>query len=179
VYVVALHASRAREPLAERCALAQLGAQRPAGPVLAYDWRSGQWARVEPDGGWEVELAWQDWSLRVLCPLLPGDRAVFGDVGKYATVGDRRLANIEAAADWISFDVHGVAHTAVHVHGYAPTPPAAVEVATVTEARNLPRDGRVAVQGEGWTWESSDGCWIVRVHMGRSDAVHVRLLWSA
>ena len=90
VYVVALHASHARAPIGEPVGLAQLGAQRPAGAVLAYDWRSGRWTRLEPDGGWDVQLAWQDWDYRVLCPLLPGDRALFGDVGKYATVGDRR-----------------------------------------------------------------------------------------
>jgi hypothetical protein len=178
VYLVALHASRAREPIAERCTLAQLGAQRPAGPVLAYDWRSGGWTRLEPDGGWDLELPWQDWSLRVLCPLLPGERALFGDVGKYATVGDRRLANIEAGNDRISFDVRGAPHTAVHVHGHAPTAPATVEVATLTERRNLSSRSRLAADGEGWSWDTHDGRWIVRVHMGRSDAVHVRMRWS-
>ena len=104
VYVVAPHASRTREPIRQRVALAQLGALQPTGPVLAYDWRRGGWTRHQPDGGWEVELAWQDWDLRILCPLLPGERALFGDVGKYATVGDRRIAAVDASADELSFD---------------------------------------------------------------------------
>jgi hypothetical protein len=179
VYVVALHASHVREPLTERCALAQLGAQRPSGPVLAYNWRAGDFMRIERDGGWDVTLAWQDWELWILCPLLPGDRAVFGDVCRYAAVGDRRIGRIEAAADAISFDVFGPAQSAVHVQGYAPTAPAGVEVATMTERRNLTRDGREMAIAEGWSWSAGDGRWVVRIAMQRGDAAHVRLSWPA
>lgn len=179
LYVVALHASHVREPLTERCALAQLGTERPTGPVLVYNWRSGAFRRVERDGGWDVTLDWQDWDLRVLCPLLPGDRTVFGDVGRYAAVGDRRIGRIEAEAGAISFDVFGPAQSAVHVHGYAPTPPDAVEVATMTECRNLTRDGREVATSEGWSWNVGDGRWIVRIAMQRSDSARVRLSWHA
>jgi hypothetical protein len=177
VYLVALHASRTREPIRERVALAQLGALQPTGPVLAYDWRRGHWTRHQPDGGWEVELAWQDWDLRILCPLLPGERALFGDVGKYATVGDRRIAAVDASADGLSFDVLGAPHTAVEIHGCAPTPPAQVEVATFAARRNLRRTERPAAAGEWWRWEARDGRWIVRVDMRRDDSVRVRLAW--
>ena len=144
-----------------------------------YDWRSGAFRRVERDGGWDVTLGWQDWDLRVLCPLLPGDRTVFGDVGRYAAVGDRRIGRIEAEAGAISFAVFGPAQSAVHVHGYAPTAPDAVEVATMTECRNLTRDGREVATSEGWSWNAGDGRWIVRIAMQRSDSARVRLSWHA
>jgi hypothetical protein len=179
VYVVGLHASRVREPIAERCALAQLGAQRPQGPVVAYDWRARRWARLEPDGGWDIELAWQDWDLRILCPVLPGDRAVFGDVSKYASVGDRRVARIDAAPDEIGFDVLGAPHTIVQVDGCSPTPPAAVEVSSFAERRELPAGKRRTTDDEGWSWDANDGRWTVRVALRRTEAAHVRILWSA
>jgi hypothetical protein len=177
LYLVALHASRAREPIRERVDLAQLGALQPAGPVFAYDWRRRRWTRHARDGGWEVELTWQDWDLRVLCPVLPGERALFGDVGKYATVGDRRIAAVEAADASLSFDVLGAPHTAVEIHGCAPAPPAAVAVVTFTERRNLPRAERPTAAGEAWCWDARDGGWVVRVELRRDDALRVRIEW--
>ena len=173
IYVVALHASHRRAPIAQRVALAELGAVQPAGAVVAYDWRRQRWERLERDGGWEVRLDWQDWEYRVLCPLLPGDRAVFGDVGKYATAGDRRVASVQASGDAIGFTVLGAPHTTAEVHGCAPTPPKAVEAATAAPRRELPRAGA----GERWSWSADDGHWIVRVDLQRNDAVDVRLSW--
>jgi hypothetical protein len=173
VYVVALHASRSRDPIAQRISLAELGAQQPPGAVIAYDWRSGSWQRLERDGGWDVQLAWQDWDYRVLCPLLPGDRAVFGDVGRYATAGDRRLANLSSSAAAVCFDVLGAPGTTATVRGGAPSPPRAVDVAAAGLRRAVSRRD----DGEGWSWSDADGGWAVRVDMQRSDTVRVRVAW--
>src|SRR4029450_14020811 len=81
VYVLACSAGRARELIAERCALAQLGAERPLQPVWAYEWRSGRWTRLDPDGGWAIEVAWQEWERRALWPALPGERGGRGGGG--------------------------------------------------------------------------------------------------
>jgi hypothetical protein len=175
-YVAALHASRSREPISEHVSLLRLGVQRPLTPVLVFDWRTGRWTRLEPDGGWDVQLAWQEWDYRIVCPLLPGDRALFGDVGKYASVGDRRIANIEATADALRFDVLGAAQSTVEVQGYAPVSPSAVEAATAGARRQLARGGAA----EGWSWDARDardGRWIVRVGMGRGEAQRLHLVW--
>ncbi len=178
VYVVALHASRERGPIAECITLPQLGSVRPPTPVLAYDWRRGRWTRLEPDGGWEVELAWQDWDFRILCPLLPGDRALFGDVGKYATAGDRRLARVEASADELAFEVLGVPATTVEIHGYAPTRPNVAEAFLSEERRTLPPRADAPPDGEWCGWDEADGRFVVRVRMGRANWVSLRLAWT-
>jgi hypothetical protein len=125
-YVVAmnaLHRTKASgEPLAFRVDLADLGDARPAGAVLAFDWRRGSFERLEPEGGFEESLAYQDFAYRVLCPVLPGELAVFGDVTKYATVGDRRVAGITALDDGVRFDAFGAPGAALEVQGWSAAP---------------------------------------------------------
>lgn len=171
-YVVALHASRRREKIAQRIELAQLGFERPAGAVLAYDWRRGTWSRLAADGGWDVELAWQDWDYRILCPLLAGGRTLFGDIGKYATLGDRRIAEVRASASALRFEVRGAPQTTVEVHGYAPSAPSAVAAATFAAQRDLAR----RESDEGWEWRE-DGRWIVRVDLQRHEAIEIVMKW--
>ena len=60
-----------------------------------------------------MTLDFQDWDYRVLCPLLPGERALFGDVARYATMGDRRIGGVAASVASLSFDVIGMPGTAV------------------------------------------------------------------
>ena len=78
--------------------------------------------RLEADGGWGGSLAWQDWDYRVLCPLLPGDVAVIGDVSKYATAGDRRVAAIRTTDGEVKFDVLGVPGTVAEIWGWSAHP---------------------------------------------------------
>jgi hypothetical protein len=134
------------------------GGVQPAGPVLAYDWRRRIWSRLERDGGWDMELPFQEWDYRVLCPLLPGDIAVFGDVTRYATVGDRRIAYITSSCGGVSFDVLGVPDTVVEVGGYAAKRPTAVTAAVPGETRML-REERAALSGvdEGRSWDAASG----------------------
>ena len=174
VYVASFNASRTKEPLRCRVALADLGAVRPAGPVLAYDWRGRSWSRLEPDGGWDIDLPFQEWDYRVLCPLLPGDIAVLGDVTKYATAGDRRVAHITTAPDGVHFDVLGVPETIAEVRGYATRRPSAVTVMTSGETRT-PAAETAALRevGEGWVWDAASGEWSVPVIIGPVTHTHV------
>ncbi|MGH7787249.1 MAG: hypothetical protein ACRERC_10315, partial [Candidatus Binatia bacterium] len=165
VYLVALHASRERAALREHLPLAEIGGLDRERPVLAYAWRSGQWTRVEPGGGLDVALPFQDWDYRILCPLLPGERTVFGDVRRYASVGDRRIGGICASAAALAFDVLGVPRSLVEVQGYAPEPPVRVEAITSAGVRQL----------ADVTWEPS-GRWTVCVVL-QSERDRVRLCW--
>lgn len=165
-YVLTLHASHARQPLRERVALADLGELRPAAPVLLYDWRRGTAERLAPDGGWDVELDFQDWDYRVLCPLLPGERALIGDVGRYATMGDRRIADVEASAERLAFDVLDVPGAVVPIHGWSAARPRQVEVASLEESRTLT---------DGWSWDDSTGRWVIDVVIPRSGRARVTL----
>ncbi|UCE85513.1 MAG: hypothetical protein JSU66_14410, partial [Deltaproteobacteria bacterium] len=129
-YVVGLHAWRETRPIPYRFALADLGDLRPAGPVIAWDWRRGRCERLEPDGGFEVELAHGDWDYRVLCPLLPGDLTLFGDVTRYATAGDRRLRGIRSVRRGLALDVLGAPGERVELRGWSARPLAAVRLRT-------------------------------------------------
>ena len=162
-YVVALHASSSREPLRESVALADLGAERPRGAVLVYDWRRGTIEHLPADGAWPVALEFQDWDFRVVCPLLPGERALLGDVGRYASMGDRRLAAIAASEEELSFDVLGVPGEVAEIHGWSARPPRAVGAATYAG------DASVEIAG------GADGRWVLRVPIDAAGAVRVTM----
>lgn len=177
IYVVTLHASRERAALSGRLCLQDLGAARPAGRVVAYDWRRRTWSLLEPDGDWEVELPFQDWDFRVLCPLLPGDRAVFGDIDKYASAGDRRIAGITADGDTISFEVLGAPDTSAVVAGCSPRAPAGALARGAGGERRLAVTEQPAGANESCQWRHDSGIWKVRVDLREAGAVKVVVGW--
>ncbi len=112
----------------------------------------------------------------MLCPLLPGDVAVFGDVTKYATVGDRRIAHITSAGDSVCFDVLGAPGTTVDVRGCSASRPAAVTAALAGETRTLNAlSAELSGGDEGWAWDAASGGWIVRVRIGLVGHIQVRI----
>jgi hypothetical protein len=121
-YVAVFNACRTKQTIDYRVALSDLGPSAPRGPVIAFDWRRRTCVRLEPDGGWDGSLPWQDWEYRVLCPLLLGETAVFGDVSKYASAGDRRIAAIRAVDGKVTFDVFGVPGTVAEISGWSTRP---------------------------------------------------------
>lgn len=127
IYAVSLHASNHDGPLGFRFDLADLGVDRPAGPVIAYAWRSGALGRVLPDGGFDLELPKLGWDVRVLAPILPGDLAVVGDVSLYATAGDKRVADVRAVSGGVEVDVVGAPGETVCITGWAARCPARAE----------------------------------------------------
>ncbi len=160
-YVVAMNACRAKAPLRARLALSDLGASAPAGPVVAYDWRTRRFARIERHGSLAIDLGWQEFSYTVLCPVLSGDLALFGDTSKYATAGDRRIANVTQTDDGVRFDVLGAPGEEVLVEGCAQRPPSARAAASGA-------DLEVAATGEG-------GRFGVRIRIGASGHTRVRI----
>ena len=174
-YVVTLHASSHRETLHEDLALADLGQARPDGPVLAYDWRRRTFQHLAADGGWRASLDFQDWDFRVLCPVLPGERALFGDPTRYATMGDRRIAGVAASVECLSFDVIGMPGTVAEVHGWAARPPRRVRAATYRDGRDLTPAEGAAPEPSDVFWHEPSGRWGVRVAIDAAGSVHVDL----
>jgi hypothetical protein len=170
-YVATFNACRKKQPLQARVRLADLGAAISAEPVIVYDWRRRRFERLAAGGGWEIELDFQDWDYRIVCPLLSGDVTVFGDVGKYATVGDRRVARIDSADGRLKFQVRGAPKTVVEVHGYAASRPAAVRCWTPGASHELLADGLPC--DDSWSWDSSSGEWTLRVKVGEIGWVDV------
>jgi hypothetical protein len=169
LYVASFNAHRGRLPLHVRVALGDLGVLQPEGPVLAYNWRTGEAARLAAQDGWEVELGFQDWDYRVLCPLLRGEIAVLGDPTKYATAGDRRVAGITADPDGVHFTVLGAPDTVATICGWAPAAPRAM-TAWAPGAR------RTLAPGDDWTWDADTGRWDVRVALGALGYAYVTLV---
>jgi hypothetical protein len=174
-YVAIFNASRARHPLRTAVALADLTDAPPPGPVLLYAWRTRRWQRLEPDGCWECTLGFQEWDYYVVCPLLPGDLTVFGDVDKYATVGDRRIARITATQPGAAFDVLGAPQTWVEVHGYAAVRPIAVTAWVPGTLRPLSPAAGSDPHHEWWSWAPDTGHWVVRLRVGAHGHAHVSL----
>jgi len=173
-YVAIINANRSKEALAYHMPLADLGPLQPKGPVIAYDWRRRTWQRLEADGALEGSLEFQDWDYRVLCPLLAGGITVFGDIGKYATIGDRRVAAITCDAGGVSFEVVGAPHTSVAITGYAAGPMDRVSAWSPGDERRLEStpDGG----SESWSWDSASGLWDLRVSVGVEGRVRVSLI---
>jgi hypothetical protein len=121
-YVAVFNASRAKEEMKFHVSLADLGPTAPGSAVIAFDWRRRTCARLEADAGWRGSLSWQEWDYHVLCPLLPGEIAVIGDVSKYATAGDRRITAIRATDGEVKFDVLGVPGTIAEIWGWSAQP---------------------------------------------------------
>jgi hypothetical protein len=69
---------------------------RRCGPTASA--RCWSFERLEPDARIALALEPRAWDYRVLCPVLPGEVALFGDVSKFVTVGDEESAG-EAAAN--------------------------------------------------------------------------------
>ncbi len=170
-YIAIFNANRSQQPLPYRMQLADLGRLQPEAPVIVYDWRRRTWQQLEADGGWEGTLDFQDWDYRIVCPLLAGAITVFGDVGKYATVGDRRVAEIAATADGISFDVVGAPHTCVEIEGYAAAPPARITAWSPGNTRVLETQGNTG--GESWNRDEQSGHWVAQVLLGVEGRVRV------
>ena len=173
VYVASFNAHRTRQSLDFRVELAALGESRPTAPVLAFDWRRRATLRLEADGSWDVSLAFQDWDYHIVCPLLPGDVTVFGDVSKYATVGDRRVARIASVQGDLHFDVLGAPQTSAEVHGYAATRPAKVTTWTAVRPRTLAFAATADTRDESWSWDEHSGQWRIRIRLDRLGYVHV------
>ncbi len=173
VYLASFNAWRGGETLRFRLPLADLGELRPLGPVLGYDWRRDAFERLAPGDALELSLAPGDWDLRVLCPLLPGELAVFGDVSRYASVGDRRVREIRLeAAGAVTLDVLGAPDEPVEIRGWAARPLAEVARLDAATARALPRGDALP----GWTQAAAGGPWRVRLRVEARGWVPLRLV---
>lgn len=171
IYAVTLNAFYGRKKLSDRISLAELGSGAPPTPVISWNWRTGDWQRLEPDDGWTVALDFQDWDFRVLCPLLPGEITVFGDTSKYATVGTRRLLGIRRERRMLSFTVEGAADEPVTIDGWSASRPQTVRAWRPEGWCELP-----CAEGENpsWRW-NDDGRWCVQLRIPHRGWTHVAI----
>ena len=164
IYLASFNAWRKEHPIRFRIELADLGSDRPNGPVLAYDWRSGDFARLDPDDGFDLELAPLDWAYRVLCPILAENVAVVGDTTLYATAGDRRVRGVEVRDGHVEVDVVGAPGESVEITGWAARPPSRV----VGWSSHGEEDLSVSR-------ESRTGLWRVPLVLGSSGRVRLQI----
>ena len=119
VYVAAFNAWRGKTPLDGEVSLASLGVHEP---VVALDWRSGEITRPARDGSLGFSLDPGDWSLRVLAPIVQERIAILGDLRRYATAADRRLARVRSEGNDLLCAVRGAAGEEVVLSGWAAGP---------------------------------------------------------
>jgi hypothetical protein len=94
-YVTTMNVSRDEQPV-------QTAVATPAGYVQ-WDWRAGVACRDDR----VIDLAFLDWHLAVLAPVLPSGLAVFGDVTRYASAGRSRIASVEDRGGSVRITVLG------------------------------------------------------------------------
>jgi len=172
-YWVAMHASLSPDVLGDRVPLSELGASAPEGPVIVRDWRSGELQRCEPGDGLDTELAPREWRYRILCPLLPGGIAIFGDPSKYVSAGDRRLRQVRAETGELRFDVLGAPGEHITIAGWSERP----LCATWSDGEEHPLLSRASGAGT-WHRSPASGEWRLDVTVGERGFVHVRLTGS-
>ena len=108
--------------------LADMGPLRPTGPLLVYDFRQARAERVEASGtqlAWEVELGPQAWDYRILCPILPGEITIIGDVSRYVSAGDARLRDVRATESGLVFEALGGPGECFEITGWSARSPRA------------------------------------------------------
>ena len=171
MYVTSLNAFFGRTPLCGSVALPELGYGLPAAPVISWNWRTRQWQRLGPEDGWSLQLDFQDWDYRILCPLLPGEITVFGDTSKYATAGTKRLANIRQEGNTLSFTVEGAENEEVAIHGWSASRPRQVRLWTPEGWRDLPFTEN---ENPSWTWQDT-GPWRVQLRIPTRGWAHVHI----
>jgi hypothetical protein len=139
-YVAAFNAWKERRPVSARVALAELGEAAPRGPVICVDWRTRTCQRLAPGDALALELAPSAWSLHTLCPVLPGEVAVFGDLRRYASLGDRRVRTLRAEGGAILCELVGAPGERVELSGWSAGALAAERREPGAARRPLPRD---------------------------------------
>jgi hypothetical protein len=79
------------------------------GPVVAYDWRTGE-ARVVDGPVLELHAFTDlyDHALVVLAPILSNGLALLGETGKFVTMADRRFLDIKVERDAVVVTLEGV-----------------------------------------------------------------------
>jgi hypothetical protein len=89
-----------------------------AGPVVAYDWRTGEARVARGTLDLPVREHLYDFDYFVLAPILPGGLALLGETGKYVTVADKRFSAIDARADAIDVTLAGTPGEEVEVRAF-------------------------------------------------------------
>jgi hypothetical protein len=118
-YVVALNVFLGGQPITGSVTVSDLGASAPTGRVAAYDYRRGTVDFLDGGGRYSLHLEPRALDYKILCPLLPGEIAVFGDVTRYAAASDRRLRVHEAIGNGVTFEVLGGDGEDVRIDGWS------------------------------------------------------------
>jgi hypothetical protein len=84
-----------------------------------------------------VELEPQAWDYRILCPVLPGEIAVVGDVSRYVSAGDARLRGVRATEGGLAFEALGGPGECFEITCWSARPPRGVRVLDPTGGRSL------------------------------------------
>jgi hypothetical protein len=174
-YVASFNVWREGQSLPVRLSLSEFGAMRPEGPVMAYDWRTGEFERLEADGALECLLDPLGWNLWVLCPILPGEITLFGDVSKYATMGDRRVRAARASATGLEFEVLGAPGESVTLAGWSARRPARFTQWIPGYESELRAMQQSRQRSEGWRYDPQDGQYVANVQVGTSGQARIRI----
>ncbi len=133
-YVVAMHANPGNEPIFGDIRLETLsapastpGTDPSPARLVVWDWRKGTATVVPHDASIPVSLSREDWTFRVLAPVLGSGLAIIGDVTKFVTAGDARMEVAETSTG-VRLVIKGASET-ITVTGWAdvaPTSPDAI-----------------------------------------------------
>jgi hypothetical protein len=120
-YVAAMAADPAART-AVRVPLAELDGPTAERHVARRD-RDGELVHLDADGGLDLTPGHDALDLWVVAPALLGGRlALFGDVGRFASVGERRIGRVVERDGTLSFLVLGVPRSTVAVEGWSDAP---------------------------------------------------------
>ncbi len=158
IYAVAMHANPSDEPIsgaigleslyrAEEGATGRSDRERPA-ELIVWDWRNGTVSRLTPVDTIPVTLGPEDWTFRVLAPVLGSGIAVIGDVTKFVTAGDARL-EVSETSTGARIVVKGRGET-VTVTGWAGAEPTSPDAPLTHDPLTGVWTAAIDVPGRGW-----------------------------
>jgi hypothetical protein len=127
------------------------------GRYAVYDYNAGTVTVAGRDDG----IAFPDGvkhSYRIIAPLFGGGVALFGDVGKFVTMADQRIADVAYDGKELRFGVITAGKCDALLAGYAVAGPKAVEA----DGMAVPK-AKAAGERNGWCWNEETRVWTLRL----------------
>lgn len=137
-----------------------------------YDWDNGSVALRDPKSA--IALASEaKHQYFVVAPLLRNGMAVFGDVSKFVSMADKRIASVDENEQSISIGVIADSSTNPIISGYSAEPPGSVSTSGIKldEVSSL---ARLRDAKEGWFWDYQDKLWHVKLDFSHSNSYSTR-----
>jgi hypothetical protein len=137
------------------------------GEFAVYDWDSARAVVLNPDSSLALAPRAKH-QYFVVAPILRNEMAVFGDVSKFVSMADQRIASVDEEEQAISVGVIADSSSNPMISGYSPKPLGYVSTSgsKLEEVSSL---ARLKTVKDGWFWDHQTKLWHVKLDFSDSN----------